>query len=394
MATTTAQRKLWTALSCGAALAVVAVAIAGCGGDTTTITAGGESESATAVESATASAAAATAPADFSYSDGIDENGYWDGVTAKDLVELYDYKAFPIPAATHEITDEAVQSEVDSMLSSYSTTEQVTDRAVVDGDTVGIDYVGSVGGVEFDGGSTGGAGTEVTIGVTSYIDDFLEQLIGHSPGETFDINVTFPEDYGVDNLNGQDAVFVTTINYVVNTVTPELTDAFVAENLSAQYGWTTVAELRDGIRANLQKTAIQNYIYDYLSNDVTVKSVPEELLQHQEDAMLYYYEQSAVSYALTLEEFLQTYVGYDSVDDLIDAAAEDNRKWVEYTLIIQAIAEEEDITADDDDLAAYFTGMGISDYTQYETEYGLPYLKQSALTQKVMDYLAEHAVLE
>ncbi len=83
---------------------------------------------------------------------------------------------------------------------------------IEDGDTVNIDYVGSIDGVEFSGGSTNGAGTDLTIGSGSYIDDFEEQLIGYHPGDTVDVTVTFPEDYGVDDLNGQEAVFEVTIN--------------------------------------------------------------------------------------------------------------------------------------------------------------------------------------
>lgn len=91
--------------------------------------------------------------------------------------------------------DETLQTQIDSMMANYASPEQIKDREVADGDTVNIDYVGSVDGVEFDGGSTNGAGTSVTIGVTSYIDDFLEQLIGHQPGETFNVEVTFPDEY-------------------------------------------------------------------------------------------------------------------------------------------------------------------------------------------------------
>ena len=83
---------------------------------------------------------------------------------------------------------------------------------VKDGDTVNIDYVGSVDGVEFEGGNTNGAGADLTIGSGSYIDDFEEQLIGAHPGDTVEVNVTFPENYGNEELNGKDAVFTVTVN--------------------------------------------------------------------------------------------------------------------------------------------------------------------------------------
>ncbi|GHU95191.1 hypothetical protein FACS1894208_07590 [Clostridia bacterium] len=331
----------------------------------------------------------------YSYSDGIDENGFWDRINALDYVEMYDYASFAIPRETHTISDENVQSEVEALLADYSTIEQITTRAVEDGDTVNIDYVGSVDGVAFDGGSTDGAGTEVIIGVTSYIDDFLEQLIGHNPGETFDVNVTFPEDYGQENLNGKDAVFVTTINYITQTTNPELTDAFVADNLSAEYGWKTVDELERGIFADLQKAAIQSYIQEYLMNDVVVKSVPDAVAKSQENAMISYYQSGADSYGMELEEFLVSYVGIASMAELIESESENNMQSAEYTLIIQAIAESADITVSNEDVANYFREqMGTDDYSEYEANYGMPYLKQAVLAQKVMDYLSEHTVLE
>lgn len=91
----------------------------------------------------------------------------------------------------------------------FSTDASLT---VKDGDTVNIDFVGSVDGVEFEGGNTNGAGTDLIIGSHSYIDDFEDQLIGHHPGETVEVNVTFPENYGKESLNGKDAIFKVTIN--------------------------------------------------------------------------------------------------------------------------------------------------------------------------------------
>ena len=92
---------------------------------------------------------------------------------------------------------------------SYSTDSSLT---VEDGDTVNIDYVGSIDGVEFDGGNTQGNGTDLTIGSGRYIGDFEEQLIGAHPGDEVEVTVTFPDDYGNDELNGKEAVFDVTVN--------------------------------------------------------------------------------------------------------------------------------------------------------------------------------------
>ena len=92
---------------------------------------------------------------------------------------------------------------------SYSTDSSLT---VEDGDTVNIDYVGSIDGVEFDGGNTQGNGTDLTIGSGRYIDDFEEQLSGAHPGDEVEVTVTFPDDYGNEELNGKEAVFDVTVN--------------------------------------------------------------------------------------------------------------------------------------------------------------------------------------
>lgn len=82
------------------------------------------------------------------------------------------------------------------------------------GDTVNIDYVGSIDGVEFDGGNTHGTGADLTLGTGTYIDNFEDQIVGHKVGDTFDVTVTFPDDYGAADLAGKEAVFVTTLNGV------------------------------------------------------------------------------------------------------------------------------------------------------------------------------------
>lgn len=100
-------------------------------------------------------------------------------------------------------------TDTSSGSTAYSTDTSLT---IEDGDTVNIDYVGSIDGVEFEGGSTNGAGTDLTIGSGLYIDDFEEQLIGAHPGDSVDVNVTFPDDYQQEDLQGKDALFQVTIN--------------------------------------------------------------------------------------------------------------------------------------------------------------------------------------
>jgi len=331
----------------------------------------------------------------FSYSDGITDDGYWKGVEALKHVTLCNYSSIEIPAETHNIDPAVIQEEMDSIVSSFASYEKITDRAVVDGDTVNIAYTGTIDGVVFEGGSTGATGTEVTIGVTNYIDDFLEQLIGHYPGETFNIEVTFPDDYGKEELNGKDAVFSTMINYIAGEpIIPELTDAFVAENLTQSYGWTTVEEMRQDITDFRQQEAISAYVERYIVESSEIKSVPDEVLTYQKNSLLNYYNEYAIAYGMKLEDFLSQYLNIKSVDDCLEQNAEMINSAADFYLVIQAIAEDMKMTATEADVVNYFRDyMGISDYSDHKEHFGMPYLKMTTLTQKVMDSVIKNVKL-
>ena len=113
-------------------------------------------------------------------------------------------------------TSSSISSSILSSASSSGakTLDRTDGVEVKSGDTVNIDYTGTIDGEAFDGGSTDGQGTDLVLGSGTYIDGFEDGIIGHKVGETFDISVTFPENYGVDSLNGKDAVFSVTINGV------------------------------------------------------------------------------------------------------------------------------------------------------------------------------------
>ena len=112
-------------------------------------------------------------------------------------------------ASETDTTDTTADASLDSSENSYRTDSSLT---VKNGDTVNIDYVGYIDGVAFDGGNTNGQGADLTIGSGSYIDDFEDQLVGAHPGDQVEVNVTFPEDYGNEELNGKDATFDVTVN--------------------------------------------------------------------------------------------------------------------------------------------------------------------------------------
>ena len=241
--------------------------------------AAGCSKSADSSSAASSTAAAVYGSAEdydyenFSYSSGLDENGYWEGVKALDYVTLPEnFASLTFKRSEIEPTEEEIQSEIDSLLSDHATEKQVTDRAAADGDTVNIDYAGSVDGVAFSGGTY--SGYSLTLGSGTFIDGFEEQIVGHTPGETFDVTVTFPEGYRYRDspdsegntvvLSGKKAVFSVTLNYISEKVLPELTDAWVAENYGESDDVHTVEELKALYQKMLYNTNLQNAIMDDL----------------------------------------------------------------------------------------------------------------------------------
>lgn len=329
----------------------------------------------------------------FSPSDYLDDNGYWKDVNALDYVKLCQYNGIPVTEADIAATEEAVQAQVDTFAQNNLVTTTITDREVADGDTINIDYVGSIDGVEFDGGSTGGNGTEVTIGVTSYIPGFLDQLVGHMPGETFDINVTFPDDYHATDLAGKDAVFNVTINSIVERTTPEITDDWVASTLSG-YGWSTVDEMRQGIADTLRKSALALYVQDYVIDNSTISEVPAELITYQEKMLVNQYESYANMYGMDLSTLLPMMTGCQTTDELIEANRDNIERTAKGHLVFQAVAQDAGIEATDEDVANYIKMVGGSDDVDgFVQIYGMPYLKMCALIEKVGNYLMDNAAI-
>lgn len=369
------------------ALAMIA-ALAGCGSTS------GTSGSASTSGSSASASEDVPKTVEIDFSKYIDENGFWKDIRALDYVTLPQYKGVEIPAEEIEPTEEELQSNRESLLSQWASYNQITDRAVEDGDTVNIDYVGSVDGVEFTGGNTNGAGTTVTIGVTSYIDDFLEQLIGHKPGETFDVNVTFPEDYSDSTdadgntvvLAGKDAVFTTTINYIQGDelIYPEMDDAFVAENLQATYGWTTAAEAEEGIATAIRNSKKYNYMLDYLAENAQITEVPEAIANNMREAQLASVNNQAASYGVSVDTLMML-SGYGSEDEYLAMLEEQLPEAAKFSLIRQAIAEQEGMTVTEEELQE----MLGDNYQTYVDTYGLNYIKQDVMIGKVDQLLLD-----
>ncbi len=375
-----------SAAALAAALALTA-SMAGCGASS------GDSSSSGASSEAAVSSLGAAADFDyqnFTYSQDIDENGHWEGVTALDYVTLpADFDAIPVKKADVEPTEEEIQVQWDSLLSGNMVNEAVTDRAAESGDIANIDYAGTVDGVVFTGGTA--EGYDLTLGSGSFIDGFEDQIIGHSVGDTFDVTVTFPEGYGDSTdaegntvaLSGKEAVFSVTLNGLSVSVLPEATDEWVAENFGESDGLYTVAEVDRLFYDNLYESNLNSAIVSYLTENSTVSSIPAVLTNYQVCSQLNYYNSYASMFGYdSLDEFLSGLMGYDSADALLAASEADILSSCEQMLIYQAVAESLDLAPTDDELALY------SDYVD---SVGENYIHLVALNDRVLATLREGA---
>ena len=376
-------------------------ALAGCG---RTAESGSTAETATA-ETATAETAVDESAydylADFNYSDGFDENGYLKGVTAADYVTLPDdYAAITIDAALGEVDEQDVTDYINSnILANFATVNQITDRAAADGDTVNIDYVGTIDGVAFEGGDTQGQGTDLELGSGAYIDGFEEQIVGHTPGETFDVNVTFPEDYGNADVAGKDAVFSTTLNYISETVLPELTDEWVQANLTDAMGFADVSELNAFVSNQISLSNQSGDVYSALYAKASFAGeLPESAVNYYRDVLLFGVRNYAQSYGTTMTSIVNSGLlgaAYDTVEDFITDAESAINAQVQQALLLQAVAEKQGLTCDTDTLNTEFVRQfGMSDPSYLTDVYGENYVKSQLLNALVMQNLVDNVQYE
>lgn len=323
------------------------------------------------------------------FSSGLTENGSFDGITATDYVTLCeDYNSIKVPAEEAEVTDEEFDAYVsDNILAGYAEAVEVTDRAVEDGDTVNIDYVGSIDGEEFTGGTA--EGYDLTIGSGAFIDGFEEQIIGHEIGEEFDIEVTFPDPYQKNpDMAGKEAVFKITLNSISTTVNPELNDEFVAENFP---DYASAEAFLTEIRADYTKNKQTSYVWNYVLENSTVSEVPEQLIENYIEQQVQLYKYMAYSYSMTYEDLLSY---YGTTPEEFEATEREYANSDLSTMLIsQAICEKESIGIEDGDATKYF-GYTEEEMAELYDDYGKGYVNQILLMQKTSEFTYNNSVVE
>ena len=306
--------------------------------------------------------AAIRTTSDSNFSAGLTADGLIDGVNVKEQLTLVDYANIAIPAEEVAATDEEVEADITSTLESHREASTDGTLEIKDGDEVNIDFVGTIDGVEFEGGNSNGAGYNLTIGSNSFIDDFEQQLIGHKPGENLTVEATFPEDYQNDaTVAGKDASFAVTINSI--TVTPELTDEFVAENFSEE-GLSTVEAYRASVRNRFYEQHLEEYLSNYILDNSTVKSYPSTYLKqlravtkYNDEEMMASYNQMFASYGMSAYENLWDMMGEEVTDELSyeKNLRERAKETAKTAMVYQAIYEDAGLAIDIDAMITRLT---------------------------------------
>ncbi len=325
------------------------------------------------------------------YSACLTDKGLIENIKATDYAVLPDFSSISIAAEDVAPSEE----EITSALSKYMVSELIKEKDVLikDGDKVNIDYVGYVDGVAFEGGDTKGSGADLTIGSGQYIDDFEEQLIGHAPGDKVEVNVTFPENYGKDNLNGKDALFNVTINGIYKSSEP--TDEYVAEHY-AELG-STYAELKESVVKTLRDTKTADKAWDKFLEAAKVEKLPEAYYENILKTTNYMFEYEFDYY----NEYMKSLNGeyqWDTVYEYYEVDEAGYKKLVEedaagqckYYVVAQAVYEQYGLNITDEDLTECIVNRGYTakNLDNLIATYGSGYIYQSALGDIVRDYVA------
>ena len=307
------------------------------------------------------------------------------GAAGQDSVSLGEYMGVSFTPVSVEVTDEQVEAGLQELVDANPVVTEV-DRAAKEGDVVNIDFVGMKDGVAFEGGTS--QGYDLELGSGSFIDGFEDGLIGAEKGQEVSLNLTFPEDYFNTELAGQEVVFDMTINTVSESVPAVLDDAFVTSNTE----YASVDECRQGIRKGLEEAAAVNAL-NQKRNEVFMKVMEaSEVTASQETIQKYYddqmgaYEQQAQSFGMELK---------DMVDDLEAFQAEIMNVSIEVArqnLVINAIAEKENIVIEDSDREAMAAEFGFASGEEMVQAVGQEAVDGYLLPNKVMDFLADNAV--
>ena len=310
-------------------------------------------------------------------------------------VELGQYKGLEVEVEQQVVTDEMIDTRIKQDQQKASRTVDVEERAVATGDTVKLDYAGTVDGVAFEGGTA--KDQTLVIGSNTFIPGFEDQMIGMQIGEEKDLNVTFPEQYHAENLAGKAAVFHVKVNGITVTEMPELDDDFAADvsdfTTFAEYRESIVKELNDRAARN-NEVAVENALVEKAVENATI-DVPEAMITEQTEYILREMEMRMMYQGLRMQDYLK-YTG-QTKEQLQEAYRGEGEKRVRIELTLEAIRKAEGIEPTEEEINAQIAeqaermGQKVEDFEKTLTAEQRGYLADQAAVQKVVNLLKADA---
>jgi len=313
-------------------------------------------------------------------------------VVTKPELTIKKYKDLKIKKDEVKVSDEEIDHEIEHLLEHYAELV-IKNGKVENGDTVIIDYVGSVDGVEFEGGSA--ENYNLVIGSGSFIPGFEEQLIGMDKEETKEINVKFPDDYHAENLKGRDAVFKVTVHEIKTKENRKLDKEFF-EDLALE-GVNSEETLRESIKEHLEthkKQDVENKFVEDLMDSIsknTEVDIPEEMVEEEIARLMHRAEENLKYQGISLDLYYQ--FTKSTEEDMKRQLEPEAFKNVMYRLILEEVMKLEGIEVSDKELEEEIDKM-IKEYKvtreELEKEFGsLDNLKYDLQVRKTFERLSE-----
>ena len=314
-------------------------------------------------------------------------------VQTKPEVKLGDYKGISIEKVKYDVTEESIQNELNQMLDRNSRLVSITDRAAKKGDTVVIDFDGTVDGEHFEGGKA--ENYDLELGSNSFIKGFEDQVVGMKIDESKDIKVKFPEDYFSKDLAGKDAVFAVTVHEIKEKQVPALDDEF-AKDVSE---FDTLKELKDDIKAKQEKAnesksknEIEGKAIETVCNNATI-DIPSGMIDLELDQMAEDMDRRLSYQGFSLEQYLK--MVNKTMDDFKTENKDEAEKSVRTRLVLEAIFNDAKLTIEDKEIdekvAELAKAYGRKEEDLKSNEVLLDNIKIGLQSEKAVDYIVSNA---
>ncbi len=316
-------------------------------------------------------------------------------VVVEPTMEIDGYKGVEIEKKSTDVTDELIEKEIDQVRERNSRLVPVEDRAAENGDTAVIDFEGFVDGVAFEGGKA--EGYNLSLGSGNFIPGFEEQIVGHTTGEEFSINVKFPEDYQAEELKGKDAEFKIVLHEIKTKELPEFDDEFVKDVSDKE----TVDEYKEELKETVSKRLVDEAEKD-VDDQISAKlmelvqgDIPEAMYENQTNDMVRDFEMRLRSQGMDMQTYMQ-YMGMD-VNAIKGMYREEAEKRVKLRLALETIAKKENIEVTEADLEDEYSKMAEAykmDADKVKAAIPAESLSEDVKVQKALDLVKNSAVIK